>query len=373
MKILIAGDFCDSYRVSSMINNKNYAKIFDEIKPAIEESDFRILNFEFPVTSSEGKPILKFGPNLKGQSLSIEAIKYAGFNVCTLANNHILDQGTQCCINTKSLLEKAGIQTVGAGSNLEEAGKTLYLEKNGQTIAIINCCENEFSIATDNSAGANPLNPVHQYKKIQEASRIADRVLVIVHGGHEQYQLPSVRMKELYHFFIDCGADSVINHHQHCYSGFENYKGKPIFYGLGNLCFDTYPVRDHTSWNYGYMVALTLGRSIDFKLIPYHQMGTSSTIELQTDGTFDKALQDLNATIANDKLLKKAQDEYYASCEKFEQLCLEPYRGRFMEKLFDLGLLPGMIKGKKAAFILNHVDCESHRDKLIYALKKKLQ
>ena len=42
-------------------------------------------------------------------------------------------------------------------------------------------------------------------------------------------------MKETYRFFVDCGADAVINHHQHCYSGYEYYKDKFICYGLGNF------------------------------------------------------------------------------------------------------------------------------------------
>ena len=84
----------------------------------------------------------------------------------------------------------------------------------------------------------NPLLPIQQFYKIQEAKENADYVLVIVHGGIEHYQLPTSRMIETYRFFIDAGADAVVNHHQHCYSGYERYKSKPIIYGLGNLLFD---------------------------------------------------------------------------------------------------------------------------------------
>ena len=97
----------------------------------------------------------------------------------------------------------------------------MYKRKDGETLAIINCCEHEFSIADDDSAGANPLNPIQQYYKIKEARLNADYVLVIVHGGHEMYQLPSLRMVDTYRFFIDAGADAVVNHHQHCFSGYE--------------------------------------------------------------------------------------------------------------------------------------------------------
>lgn len=220
MHLLIAGDFCDRYRISDLIARGNYASLFDDIKYLTEQADVSIINFEFPIVLHAGVPIAKSGPTLQGQPAAVDAVKYAGFNVCTLANNHILDQGTKCCIETRELLENAGIKTVGIGKNSAEAATVLYInQKEKGTLAIVNCCEHEFSIATDTTAGANPLNPIQQYYNIQEARTKADYVLVIVHGGHEHYALPSPRMKETYRFFIDAGADAIINHHQHCYSG----------------------------------------------------------------------------------------------------------------------------------------------------------
>ncbi len=223
MKIIVTGDLCDNGRVSPIIKNGDYSQLFESVREIISSADISIVNFEFPIVDGETTPIKKNGPCLKGHRNSIDAIKYAGFNVCTLANNHILDQGEKCCLNTKRYIETAGLKTVGAGMNEKESSCILYLKNDGKTIAIINCCEHEFSIATKDSAGANGLNPISQYYKIKEARDKADFVMVIVHGGHENYQLPSLRMKELYHFYIDVGADIVINHHQHCYSGYETY------------------------------------------------------------------------------------------------------------------------------------------------------
>lgn len=273
MNVLIAGDFCDRYRISDLIARGNYASLFDDIKYLTEQADVSIINFEFPIVLHAGVPITKSGPTLQGQPAAVDAVKYAGFNVCTLANNHILDQGTKCCIETRELLENAGIKTVGIGKNSAEAATVLYInQKEKGTLAIVNCCEHEFSIATATTAGANPLNPIQQYYNIQEARTKADYVLVIVHGGHEHYALPSPRMKETYRFFIDAGADAIINHHQHCYSGYEIYHGKPIFYGLGNLLFDHKSER-HGPWNEGFMVSLRLDKQTlpQFELYPYTQ------------------------------------------------------------------------------------------------------
>lgn len=374
MKILIAGDYCDRYRVTDCIKNKEYAKMFDGIKHLVHSFDFAVLNFEFPIVKTKGFPIVKSGPNLKGQPSSIDAIKYAGFNVCTLANNHILDQGEQCCLDTENLLEKAGIKTVGIGTNLKEASNILYLSKDGLVLAIVNCAEHEFSYATENSAGANPINPIRQYHQIQEAKNKADYVIVITHGGHEHFNLPSPRMKELYRFFIEVGADAVVNHHQHCISGYEVYNGKPIFYGLGNLLFDN-PTFRETFWNKGYMVEFDLhDGSIDFEILPYTQCNEEPVVELLNEEQkiqFAKEVEELNRIIGDDAILMSKVDEYYKKNIKNELDILEPYRGRVLNKLLDLGLLPHLISGSKVPGILNHVNCESHRDKLVYALTQK--
>ena len=371
MKILIAGDFCDRYRVSDKIKEGLYSFLFDEVKPIIEEADYSFVNFEFPIVLNEGEPIPKCGPNLKGQEKSIDAIKYAGFNACTLANNHILDQGEKCCIDTKRLLEDAGINTVGAGKSLEEASEILYLKKDQETLAVINCCEHEFSIATETTTGANPINPIQQFYKIQEAKKNANYVLIIVHGGHEHYQLPSPRMKETYRFFIDAGADAVVNHHQHCYSGYEVYKEKPIFYGLGNFLFDN-PNKRNGIWNDGYMVVISFGvpKSPSFKIIPYTQCNEEpKVILIENEKEFFKNINSLNSTIADDKTLKAVHEKMMYFYAKNYQCLLQPYRFRLDKGLYNRGILPSLVSQKKKYQILNYLQCESHLDRLIYAVK----
>ena len=255
MKVLVAGDFYPQAQAAKKLNG--------EISPMIKESDFSIVNFESPVAEGHEAPIEKLGPNLRCTEKAVEAVKWAGFDAVTLANNHIFDYGSEGVENTLRVCRAAGIGTVGAGMNLQEASQTLYTQKGEETLAVINCCENEFSIATDETAGANPLNAVRQYHAIREARQKADYVLVIVHGGHEQFQLPSPRMKETYRFFVDAGADAVVNHHQHCYSGYEVYRGKPIFYGLGNFCFE--PIKNMAqNWHEGYMVRISMASETGF-------------------------------------------------------------------------------------------------------------
>ena len=107
---------------------------------------------------------------------------------------------------------------LGVG-NKTKSSNILYLTHGDETVAIINCCEQEWSIVTNTHPGSNPLDPIAQYYTINEARRNADFVIVIVHGGIEHFQLPTPELKKIHRFFIDSGADAVINHHQHCYSG----------------------------------------------------------------------------------------------------------------------------------------------------------
>ena len=376
MNILIAGDFCQDRGVNSLVMAGRY-DFFDKIRPIVEEADYSIVNFEFPVVTSPDRahPIRKAGPCLKGSVGGVKAVKYAGFDCCTLANNHTLDQGEQCLVDTVDAIAGEGLDHVGAGRDLEEAGQTLYREINGETLAVINCCEHEFSIATPTSAGANPLNPIRQWYKIREAREKADYVLVIVHGGHEHYQLPSVRMKDTYRFFIDAGADAVVNHHQHCYSGYEVWQGKPIFYGLGNLLFEDSRMKGVKTWEEGCMAVIDFRRDgIGYRQEPYVQCRSGISVTPLTSAertAFDRHITELNAIIADRKCLKADNEAYYDRCACGELVNLEPYRGRVLVKLFLLGLLPRCIKNKKAIGILNHVDCESHRDRLIHALRQQ--
>ena len=374
MKVLVAGDFCQRFRVNEKIEQKEFGSMFDTIKPIISACDIKVVNFEFPIVIETGKPIKKIGPTLKGSEFAVEAVKYAGFNVCTLANNHILDQGEACCLETKDLLEKGGIFTVGVGIDLNDAARILYIKSEGRKLAIINCCENEFSVATESTAGGNPLLPIQQFYKIQEAKENADYVLVIVHGGIEHYQLPTSRMIETYRFFIDAGADAVVNHHQHCYSGYERYKSKPIIYGLGNLLFDNPNCRNDI-WNDGYMVELNFeAEEIEFRLHPYTQCNEEPTIRLMTENQknqFERSIEELNRTIASPVEINKALDAYSKRMRKFVLSSFTPWTNRLLLAAFVRGFLPSFLSAKRILNIKNRISCESHYDLTIRELKRK--
>ncbi len=372
MKILIAGDFCPRNRVAEKFEHGDYDSVLGDVKEIISDADYSIVNFECPVTKGSEKPIEKCGANLQCSDKGIEAVKWAGFDCVTLANNHFLDYGIEGVEHTLEACEKYGIDTVGGGMNLHDASNILYKGIEGKTLAVINCCEHEFSIATEETAGSNPLNPIQQYYAIKEAKTKADYVLVVVHGGNEHYQLPSPRMQEIYRFFIDAGADAIVNHHQHCYSGYEIYNGKPIFYGLGNFCFDWKGKQD-IIWNEGFMVVLDITeKGTKTECIPYIQCDDEAKISLLKDKRkeiFKESINDISRIISDKEEL---EIDYARFIEKNSHLnsVFSPYTNKLLYNLCVHGLIPSFVSKKKRTQILAYIQCESHLPKVIKYLMK---
>lgn len=371
MNIIIAGDFCPCNRVSELVEDGKFEEVAGEIKPFVDSCDYALVNLECPIVSDRCVPIKKNGPCLRTTEKALSLLSYSGFKGVTLANNHFRDWGDQSVVNTLMACQAANIDVVGGGREIFEAQKILYKKIDGLTCAFINCCEHESSIATTDSAGSNPLNPIQQYYAIKQARCAADFVFVIVHGGCELYQLPTPRMQETYRFFIDAGADAVINHHQHCYSGYEIYNQKPIFYGLGNLCFDKN--RSNPLWKEGYMVLLkTETNKIDFELIPYIQCDDKPNIQIMSDKqkmAFVRQLEIINNFISDHDLLQNKYQEFMNKTKKYYQACFTPYHNRILKGLYLRGFLPSFISEGKKRAMLNYIECESHRERTINMLK----
>ena len=381
MTLLFAGDYYPNRRVVPMIENNETSVIADDIRELVSSADYSIFNYESPiVTKTESKPIIKAGPNLKSTVQAAQYIKDVGFKMATLANNHILDYGGEALVSTKQLLENLQLDTVGAGKNIVEASSILYKKICGKVFAFINCCEHEFSIATETQGGANPLNPISQFYAINEAKENSDYVIVIVHGGMEHYQLPSQRMVDTYRFFIDAGASVVVNHHQHCYSGYEEYKGGLIFYGLGNFCFDSFKASSsshNTIWNEGYMVMLDFTREkMSFKLYPYIQCAKEPRVELIRDDklkSFEVKILKINEIIQNPLELKKDNERWMSETYLQQQTILLPYPYRCLLSAANRGWIPKGMNKKRVTQLLNKMDCESHRDRVVFYLKQILE
>lgn len=364
VKIFITGDVMPCIERSEAFADAS-AEIFREVKTFVSSADIAITNLEAPIIKDTKTPIKKSGPNLYTNETTIKSLKEIGFNLFTLANNHFFDQGQQGVESTLDACRHYGVEYVGGGKDVNEARKVLYKEVNGKCIAIINVCEHEFSIANAVHGGSNPLDLIHIQEDITSARNKANYIVVIVHGGVEMFQFPTPRMKCWYRHFIDLGADTILNHHQHCVSGYELYKGKPIFYGLGNFYFPHRKQKNKNDlWDYGYAVMLTIDNEVSFELIPYTQ--DINGIRLCDTMEFNNEIERLNHIINNDDLLQQKFDEFVTKGETNIMLNFIPsfLRNRVFDAFVRKVLGGRIYKNKQLYSLRNLLTCESHHERI---------
>lgn len=368
IKLFIAGDFAPVFQEYSPIIQGDYG-FLEEVKPFIKEADYSIVNFESPVVIRESKPILKSGPNICCDIKAMECVAESGFKCVTLANNHFFDFGQDGVEDTLYACRTYGVDYVGGGIDVKESQRILYKNINNIRVAIINACENEYSIADTLHGGSNSIDLIRMSQDISEAHNNSEYLILILHGGIEHYHYPTPRMKRLYRYFIDLGADAVVNHHQHCINGYEIYKNKPIFYGLGNFYFPRKNKNKLESWKYGYALHLKLDDHVDFELIPYMQ--ECEVVRLLDKQRFQIEMDKLNVIIKDDKLLQRKFEEHILTLESEFKLSLMPslLRGRLVSALIRRGYLGKLYKKKHLLSLRNKILCESHQEVFQYLLK----
>lgn len=374
VKIGFTGDFCPIGRVEELVQMGKWEKCFEQSLQFFNSNELNILDLECPLTISENK-IQKTGPHLKASPKTVEILKYLNCTSVVTANNHFKDFGAEGMNETYTVLKSFGIGWSGSGQNIESASKISEFEINGVKFALINMTENEWTVTHGSEPGCNPIDYPRALSRIQEARlNGADFVIVILHGGHENYPLPSPRMKSQFRFMVDAGADAVIGHHTHIISGYEYYKNKPIFYSLGNFCFD-WPGKRDSKWNKGMLLRLIFDKNndIDFEyqfVIQNDEHTGIKVMDEQQIKYMQIELDRLNSIIADDQQLSEAFDDYAETLKPIMISRIQPYSNRLLISLFNRGLLPDIISISKKKMIKILAQCESHREVLLHTLNK---
>lgn len=359
MKLFITGDFCPINRAD--ISHKTTKELLsNDLKILIESADFAITNLECPLTNHEIS-ITKTGPTLKANPKNVLLLKRNKFNLVTLANNHIMDYGSEGLKETILHLKENGIGYLGAGKSNDEI-EVIYKTKEGFTIAIINVCENEWSTQEREGYKAYGFSEIDMFYTINKAKSQADKVIVIHHGGHEMYNLPSPRLKKTLRFLVDCGASAVINHHTHCISGEEIYRNAPIFYSLGNFVFDSTQQRN-TIWNFGMAVSLNCTKKeITYEKHYFEQFNENEQVKLVDKSDLLYHVENLNSIISDDIKLSEYFDTFIKTKHRLYSSYLEPVKSKYLLFLINRGFLPSLWNKTKKRYLKNLISCESHRE-----------
>ena len=197
-----------------------------------------------------------------------KALKESGFDVISFASNHALDYGRDAFQETLRHLREAGLYVTGAGENEQKAREYPVIDVDGTKVAFLGYCSilPQGFWAEEARPGCNPARGITAYvpvehdqpetpcrmysfphpddlekmlEDIREAKKIADLVVVSMHWGiHFKEGVLAGYQKYYAHFAIDAGADLVLGHHAHILKPIEIYKGKVIFYSLGNFAME---------------------------------------------------------------------------------------------------------------------------------------
>ncbi|TDT50950.1 CapA family protein [Fonticella tunisiensis] len=234
--ILTAGDIMfHNPQIKAAYTGKtyNFKPSFEEIKPIIEKADIAIGNFETTINPDK-KP--SGYPTFNAPVEVLDAIKYAGFDVLTTANNHAMDTGTKGLLNTVEAIKEHGMIPVGTGKKDDD--KFAIVEKNGVNVAILS-----YTYGTNGiKAPDGMVNLIDKDKIKSDIERVKNRsdfVLVMLHTGTEYIRKVEDFQYALFREIADMGADAVIGGHPHVARKSEVYSsnGRNVFisYSMGNF------------------------------------------------------------------------------------------------------------------------------------------
>src|SRR5215204_372366 len=209
------------------------------IREYLSGADLTLANFENPVIRDA-----VYHPDattFTGHLRLMPVLDQAGMDGVTLGNNHVLDAGTTGLNETMRHLDDAGIAHAGAGTDLAEARKPMVFDLGGTKVGVLSYLKvpsYDWAWATNTAPGTAPLLQNVMEEDIKRLRPRVDLILVMPHWGKEYIATPEPQQVDLAHAALDAGADLVIGGHAHWPKGIEMYKGKPIFYGVGNFLLD---------------------------------------------------------------------------------------------------------------------------------------
>ncbi|MBW2149428.1 MAG: CapA family protein [Deltaproteobacteria bacterium] len=243
--------------------------LFERVNNELKKADLKICQLECTLSN---KGVLRTdvrNPAHRVPPENVRALTAAGFDVVTFAGNNNLDYGIEAFLDTIERLNAGGISVVGAGKNLEEARKPVIIERAGIRFAFLCHCSilRDGYEARDDRPGLAPLRvktfyepleniyeqpgtpaktitiPEHDdlqavLQSIRQARAMADIVVACFHWGvHFTHDL-AMYQPEVGYAAIDAGADLVLGTHPHCLQAIDIYRGKAIYYSLGNFAFE---------------------------------------------------------------------------------------------------------------------------------------
>jgi poly-gamma-glutamate capsule biosynthesis protein CapA/YwtB (metallophosphatase superfamily) len=262
-----------------------------EVREYLRGADLTLANLENPlIRNAVWHPD---AATFTGDLRLLPILEQAGIDGVTLGNNHILDAGVPGLRETMVHLDDAGIAHAGAGMDLAEAREPMIFELGGTKVGVLSyqgVPYYDWAWATETAPGTAPLRTSIMREDIERLRPGVDLIVVSPHWGKEYIATPEPWQVDFAHAAVDAGADIFVGGHAHWPKGIEVYRGKPIFYGVGNFLFDQ-------SWSEetstGIFAEITLYRDqvMQFRPVPFIMLDYAQPNFLVPKAGGDRALR----------------------------------------------------------------------------------
>lgn len=294
--ISFVGDLC--------LLSPNDIRLSDDFRNFLS-SEFNVLNFEIPLKAEGQSCIKKSGPALYQSDDTPAWVEKNGWNVISLANNHAFDFGEDSFIKTVKAFDHA---TLIGGGKYSEAYKVKILNSNdGRKIGFLACTHREFGVLDDSSddikLGCAWICHPEVIRAILDAREKVDILIAYVHAGVEGFDQPLPEWRRQYKFFVDLGCDAVVASHPHVPQGWELYNGKPIFYSLGNFCFQKQSHSNDSHWyeSLGCVLSFDDNVKCNIEIYPLIYDDLNNEIRIDNSNVAIAHINELNETLNDDK------------------------------------------------------------------------
>lgn len=241
LSITFTGDVLLDRGVRQFVEHRSVDKLFSPFVDSVfQSSDLVVANLECPATKIRQPAFKQY--IFRAEPEWLQTLKAHGITHLNLANNHSVDQGRIGLADTKKNIQEAGMISVGAGDNMQEAAQPVLLASTPRNVYLLTSLQmplENFSYLPDKtSVSHEDLDSLKTRVRQLKETDPCCYIIVSLHWGGEHTLRPVPLQRQQAHQLIDAGADALICHHTHTLQTIEQYQGKPIYYSIGNFIFD---------------------------------------------------------------------------------------------------------------------------------------
>jgi poly-gamma-glutamate synthesis protein (capsule biosynthesis protein) len=246
LNIIFTGDILLDRGVRRVINHHGVDHLFsDGIDSVFRSAQIVVGNLECPATKIESPVFKQY--IFRSEPEWLDTLRQHGITHLNLANNHSIDQGREGLLDTKRNIQAAGMVPIGAGASMQEAAGPVLLASSPRKVWLVPSLRlalENYSYLTDKPCvSQEPMDSLMQRVFHLRKADSTAVIIVSLHWGGEHTSKPVPRQRMEAHQLILAGADALICHHTHTLQTIETFRGKPIYYSIGNFIFDpTHPI-----------------------------------------------------------------------------------------------------------------------------------